>query len=186
MKKGIILLLVAIGVVAAALLLLSPDPGKPAAPSADPGAAAPRADPIESPGVPGAPQPERIARAAAADAGAKVEELPPLPSETPAAIVGLGGRPMSEADREALKLPPKLKSGVVVTEVDPTSQAAEASLLPNDVIARAHHSDLTSMEDLSRVVAGREQTMLHVYRNGQPFNVVLHPPFDGTPAPSAP
>jgi S1-C subfamily serine protease len=96
------------------------------------------------------------------------------------AVSGLGLRELTPTDKTDLKIPEKLH-GVVITEVDPRSGAAEAALLPGDVIVRANFAWLDTQENtLDKLVADRGFTALTVYRNGVPFDVVLHKPFDPT------
>ena len=119
---------------------------------------------------------------AAPDAGvAAVEEPkgPPPPITDDSPLTGLDTRELTRGEIQELGLPEKLAGGVVVTRVHPTSPAAEARLKPDDIITRAHKSDVTRLEDLQHAIGDREQTMLRVYRNGRPFDVVLHKPFKG-------
>lgn len=109
---------------------------------------------------------------------AKVE-APPPPVDADSPLLGLEGEALDLNQKEKFGLPEKLKGGFVIKSVDPAAPAAEAHLEPNDVITRAHHSDITSLEDLQRAIGDREQTMLRVYRNGKPFDVVLHKPWRG-------
>jgi S1-C subfamily serine protease len=66
----------------------------------------------------------------------------------------------------------------VVTEVDPTSPAAEARLAPGDVLFRAGGNKILSWDDLARAIGDREQTRVQAYRGGKAFEVVLHRPFE--------
>jgi S1-C subfamily serine protease len=84
---------------------------------------------------------------------------------------------LGASDRERLNLPAKLKGGMVVTAVDPTSPAAEAHLQKDDVIYRAQHSEVVNENDLRSAVGNREHTVLNVFRKGRPFGVVIHKPW---------
>lgn len=96
----------------------------------------------------------------------------------PPAMAGLGARTMDDRDRRELGLPERLTYGIVITEVDPRSSAAEAHLAPNDVIFNAAGKKVTNIYDLAQIVDGRQYTKLHVYRRGQPFEIILHPPYE--------
>jgi hypothetical protein len=123
-------------------------------------------------------EPPPLARPDAGEPEAKKEPPPPPPPITDTSpLVGVDARDMTEADRSSLKLPEKLKGGVVILKIDPTSPAAEAHLEPNDVISQAHLTQVKSFDDLKRAIGDREQTTIRVYRNGRPFDVVLHKPF---------
>lgn len=96
------------------------------------------------------------------------------------AVSGLGTREVSPTEKAELKIPEKLY-GLVITEVDPRSGAAEAALLPGDVIVRANFTWLDAGDNtLEKLVGDRGFTALTVYRNGVPFDVVLHKAFDPT------
>lgn len=93
---------------------------------------------------------------------------------------GLFTRSLTAADKEKYKIPEKL-TGVVVSDVDPRSGAAEAALLPGDVIVRANFTWIDERDNtLDKLVGDRSFTALTVYRNGVPFDVVLHKAFDPT------
>ncbi|WP_246082634.1 Do family serine endopeptidase [Rubellimicrobium rubrum] len=68
--------------------------------------------------------------------------------------------------------------GLVVTEVDPASDAAEKGILPGDVITEAGQAPVTSAEDFTTAVeaaegAGRKSLLLLVRREDNPRFVAL-------------
>lgn len=98
--------------------------------------------------------------------------------EDGAALVGLELAEATETELQDLKVPAGM-TGVVVRSVHPASPAREAALQKHDVIVRADRSKITSRDSLKAAVGGRAQTLLTVYRDGYPFQVVLHKPFKG-------
>lgn len=109
---------------------------------------------------------------------AKPQRAPGDPRGTDDAMAGLDVRGASKAELIGMGLPEKLAGGVIVTDVDPRSAAAEAQLVAGDVIVEAHTTKVTSLSELDEVVQSRQQTMLKVYRGGKPFQVMLHRPFE--------
>ncbi|TNC70911.1 Do family serine endopeptidase [Rubellimicrobium roseum] len=73
---------------------------------------------------------------------------------------------------------PEDATGLVVTEVDPVSDAAEKGLLPGDVITEAGQAPVASVADFEAAVqaaeeAGRRSVLLLVRRGGEPRFVAL-------------
>lgn len=121
------------------------------------------------------PEPDhpRRAQAAATEPSTRADEAPPA-SEDP--LTGLDFVDATPSELAELKVPEGV-AGVLVRGVDPASPAAEAALKRGDVIVRALREKITSTEVLRTTVGSREQTLLTVYRDGYPFQVVLHRPF---------
>ena len=73
-----------------------------------------------------------------------------------------------------LGLPPNTK-GVVVTDVDPGSSAADAGLRPGDVIQEINHKPVTSVRDYQQALrqAGKGPVVLSVNRQGTTAYVVV-------------
>jgi serine protease Do len=76
---------------------------------------------------------------------------------------------------------PEKVEGIVITDVQPWSTAAEAHLEKGDVIWRAGHTPVKTVDDLKSALGDREQTVLLVYRGKQTFPVVLFRPFHPEP-----
>jgi hypothetical protein len=101
---------------------------------------------------------------------------PEIGAQSP--LKGLDGRDLDAAERARLSIPEEVKGGWVVRSVDPTSPAAEAHLEKDDVITRAHKTNVMTFDDLARAIGDREHTIIRVYRRGQPFEVVLQKPWE--------
>jgi hypothetical protein len=102
---------------------------------------------------------------------------PPDPSapDYGAALVGLDVSNATSDELAQLKVPEGM-TGVIVKHVDPSSPAAEATLKKGDVIVRAQRDKISSSDSLLEAVNTRAYTLLTVYRDGYPFQVVLHKP----------
>jgi serine protease Do len=76
--------------------------------------------------------------------------------------------------REELKAPDTLK-GVVVTEVEPDSAAAEAGLKPGDIILEIERTPVKTAEEAVRLTEHPKDkvTMLRVWSNGASRYVVV-------------
>jgi hypothetical protein len=101
--------------------------------------------------------------------------LAPLPEEIDP-LREITFREATDADRQRLNVPKRFGHGVVLGRVGPDSPAAISALQEDDVIVRAHRTDVNTADDLRRAVHDREHTLLVVARNGQYFEVVLHRP----------
>jgi serine protease Do len=81
----------------------------------------------------------------------------------------LSGASVETLDAESaqdLKLPANAQ-GVVVTDVSPSSEAADAGLRRGDVIQEVNHKPVKNTSDFERAVGGsKEDTLLLVNRNG--------------------
>ena len=91
------------------------------------------------------------------------------------ALVGLEVRNLSAEIAERLGLPPDSK-GVVITDIDPASKAAEAGLRVGDIINEINREPVKNIEDFKRIVAGLgkdENPLLLVKRREGKFFVVV-------------
>ncbi len=89
----------------------------------------------------------------------------------------LNGVTVSDLDaqaREQIHAPADLK-GALVTQVDPTSPAAQAGLQQGDVIESINHHPVKSAKDAVRLTenAKDKHTLLHVWNNGSSHYVVV-------------
>ena len=91
--------------------------------------------------------------------------------ESPGTDQGLQGvavRNLTPQTAEQLKLPAATK-GVVVSQVDPSSRAADAGLQPGDVIQQVNHQAVSSVREYSQAVGAAAKdspVLLLVDRNG--------------------
>lgn len=103
---------------------------------------------------------------------------PPTPT-SPEALDPLADVDLSEAtdgDRDRLKVPRKWGKGVILRNVGPDSPMALAALRDEDVIVRAHRTEVNSVTDLRSAFAGRDHTVVIVARDGRFFEAVIHRP----------
>ncbi len=81
--------------------------------------------------------------------------------------------------REQLGLLPKM-TGVVISDIDPNSPAAQQGLQPGDVIEGINRQPVRSVADFNRLAAqAKEQTLLRVNRQGTGAFVVISPDESG-------
>ncbi|ROU00365.1 Do family serine endopeptidase [Histidinibacterium lentulum] len=107
-------------------------------------------------------------------AAGDMPEEEPAPEET--SVLGLTLSPITEELTEQYGL--SAEEGLVITGIDPESEAASKGLLAGDVITEAGQQDVATVEDLeSRVTeardAGRTSLLLLVRRGGDPRFVAL-------------
>ncbi|HHI70372.1 MAG TPA: DegQ family serine endoprotease [Rhodobacteraceae bacterium] len=104
-----------------------------------------------------------------------VGQQPPAPVEK--GILGLTVTPLTNELRDQLGLD-EAAQGLVVKEVDETSEAFDKGLRPGDVITEAGQQKVTSVKDLEDRIAnakeaGRKSLLLLVRRGGEPRFVAL-------------
>jgi serine protease Do len=95
-------------------------------------------------------------------------------STAPAArapVLGLSLGPIDDSTRQRLNLPAEVR-GILVENVDQTSDAGTKGLRRGDVITRANDRAVAAPSDLVAVVdaakkAGRTSVLVGVYRNGR-------------------
>jgi len=85
---------------------------------------------------------------------------------------GLGVQPLTPEIREQLEAPPRIE-GVVVSDVEPGSPAAEAGLRPGDILTSVNRRDVKTPEELTAALATQTKALLRVYRGGSAVYVVL-------------
>ena len=93
------------------------------------------------------------------------------------ALVGLGFRATTDADRARLRVPDRFGPGTIITSIHPDAPAVLSGLKVDDVIVRAGRASIETEADLEAAVGARPQTVLTVARGGQLFRVVLHKPY---------
>ena len=77
--------------------------------------------------------------------------------------------------REQLGLPPSVR-GVVISDLDPSSPAAQAGLQPGDIIESINRHPVNSVNDFNRLAAeAKGQTLLRINRQGNGVFVVITP-----------
>jgi serine protease Do len=89
-------------------------------------------------------------------------------SDSNSSLQGVTVENLTPDTAQELKLPATTK-GVVVSEVDPSSHAAEAGLRPGDVIQQVNHQSVTSMREYTQAVGSSKKddsVLLLVDRNG--------------------
>ncbi|MFQ5938371.1 MAG: PDZ domain-containing protein, partial [Acidiferrobacterales bacterium] len=91
------------------------------------------------------------------------------------ALAGLEVRNLTAEIAKRLNLPPDSK-GVVVTQIDPSSKAAQAGLRVGDVITEINRESVGSLDDYKRIVGKlgkNENPLLLVKRREGKFFVVI-------------
>ncbi len=89
-------------------------------------------------------------------------------------FVGVSIEVLDDYHRRELDVPRSL-SGLIVTEVDPTSYAAEAGLAPGDVIVEINRSKVESIADFNAIMerSRDDKVLLLVHRGGGHFYIVI-------------
>ncbi len=87
------------------------------------------------------------------------------------AIVGLTLAPLDDAGRRRLGLEGAVK-GLVISGIDPNSDAAQKGVRPDDILVRAGDREVSSADDFASVVeaakkAGRQSVLIGIYRGGR-------------------
>jgi serine protease Do len=105
------------------------------------------------------------------------QAAPPAPAKSGSNRLGLSLGPIDGAARSKYKLGADVQ-GVVITAVDPASEAGEKNFLPGDVIVRLQNQPVSSPEDVSRRIeadakAGHKVELLLVNRDGVPTYVAM-------------
>jgi serine protease Do len=87
---------------------------------------------------------------------------------------GLVVESITDAHRKRFRIEPSVKAGVVVTDLRPSSSAAEAGLRVGDVVVEVDQKPVTSPEQFNRALAaGKDRTLLLVARGGSTVFVVV-------------
>ncbi len=100
------------------------------------------------------------------------------------ALSGIDFAPATDDDRKRAGVTDQYGQGVTVTHIHPDSSAAEVAMQIGDVIVRAQKENVSSVEDLRRIVGDRDHTVVNFMRDGQLLSVVLQKPF--VPPPKTP
>jgi S1-C subfamily serine protease len=148
-----------------------PDPAPPPAELAEPEIPVGQAEP-EATEPEAVPEIERGPDESSSSGGEETE---------PAALKGLKTKPLTFDELRREGVPDRFKGGVAISRVAPGSPAAEVALEPGDIIVRGQTQMVESLEDLERIVAGREYTRVMFVRDGRVMQVVLKPPFEPKP-----
>jgi serine protease Do len=95
------------------------------------------------------------------------------PSE--GALRGITVQNLTPDVRDQLGLPSNVK-GVVISDLDPSSPAAQGGLQPGDVIETINRHPVNSVTDFNRLAAeAKGQTLLRINRQGNGLFVVISP-----------
>jgi serine protease Do len=93
-------------------------------------------------------------------------------------VASRGDRESAGSDKAALGISvEKSKEGLVITDVDPNSRAADADLREGDIIREANRKPVTSVEDLRSAVrsASNRPVLLLIERDGHTAFVTVRP-----------
>ena len=95
---------------------------------------------------------------------------------TPAAMAGMHVQDLTPEIARQLKLP-ATQTGVVVTELDPSSAAAAAGIRPGDVIEEVNRKPVRNVEQFRRELeaSGSQAVLLLINRGGTTHYVVVEP-----------
>jgi len=95
---------------------------------------------------------------------------------TPAAMAGMHVQDLTPEIARQLKLP-VTQTGVVVTELDPSSAAAAAGIRPGDVIEEVNRKPVRNVEQFRRELeaSGSQAVLLLINRGGTTHYVVVEP-----------
>lgn len=115
------------------------------------------------------------AEAPAAPASAQDQGAPHEPQSLE--VLGLTLQPVTPEMAEQMNLPPSTR-GLVVTHVDPASDAAGKGVAPGDIVVEAGQRPVAALSDLQGRIdeakaAGRKSILLLVRREGDPRFVAL-------------
>ncbi|HEX2878268.1 MAG TPA: PDZ domain-containing protein, partial [Polyangiaceae bacterium] len=87
---------------------------------------------------------------------------------------GLVVESITDAHRKRFRIEPTIKAGVVVTDLRPSSSAAEAGLRVGDVVVEVDQKAVTSPDQFNRALAaGKDRTLLLVARGASTVFVVV-------------
>jgi serine protease Do len=89
-------------------------------------------------------------------------------------LSGVGLQDLSPELRRQLELPAKVTSGIVVTEVDPSSSAARSGLREGDVIVTVNKKQVGSTTELRSMGIDKGRALLRVWRGGSFLFIVLN------------
>jgi serine protease Do len=113
---------------------------------------------------------------------AKLGELPEKAGQAqnqengaePGALEGLSLQDLTPALRQRLEVPSSVKSGVVVTGVDPGSAAAESGLRPGDLVVEVNKTEVANVGAFKQAYAkSKDRALLRVLREGRSIYLVV-------------
>ena len=94
---------------------------------------------------------------------------------TEGALRGITVQNLTPELRDRLSLSPDVR-GVVITEIDPDSPAAQAQLQPGDVIESINRHTINTVADFDRLAQeAKGQTLLRINRQGNGYFIVITP-----------
>jgi serine protease Do len=97
------------------------------------------------------------------------------PGSSAATAGGLKVAPLNSAARNKFNITSRLKSGVVVTAIDPRSAVAGAGLRVGDVILEVNRATITSVRRFTHMfTAASGRVLLLVYRQGSTLYMILN------------
>ena len=90
--------------------------------------------------------------------------------------LGFSLQPLTPEIAERLRIPPEVK-GLVISQVDPASPAAEKGLMRGDVVMEVNRETVSTLEDARSAIekSGDRAVLLLVSRRGQTFFISLKP-----------
>jgi serine protease Do len=92
----------------------------------------------------------------------------------PGKELGLSVAPLTPAIRRKYNIPPRLKTGVVVTGVDPTGETARTGLRSGDVILEVNRARIDTVRRFSQILrAARGDILFLVYRQGTTLYMIV-------------
>jgi serine protease Do len=101
----------------------------------------------------------------------------PGPGGTPASgtLTGVTVEDLNSSLRTQLSLPKDLR-GVAITQVDPSSAAAQGGLQAGDVIMEINHQAVSDVKDFDRLASNATgEVLLRIFRQGTALFVVISP-----------
>jgi serine protease Do len=89
-------------------------------------------------------------------------------------LLGVGLETLSDYYRRQLNIPSRV-AGVIVTEIDQNSPAAESGIAEGDVIMEVNRERVRDLEDFKEIVSRSEKDryLLFIYRRGRTFYRIL-------------
>lgn len=89
-------------------------------------------------------------------------------------LLGVGLETLSNYYRRQLNIPSRIE-GVIVTEIDENSPAAESGIAEGDVIIEVNRKPVRDLEDFKKIVSQSEKDryLMFIYRRGRTFYRIL-------------
>ena len=87
---------------------------------------------------------------------------------------GMSVAPLNEMTREQFKIHKNIQSGVIITQIEHGSTAAQAGLKPGDVIVEMNRQPVRSIEDFQRIYSQtKDDLLILISRRSNTFFLVL-------------